>query len=529
MRAIRLVILVGMWICSMSVVWADGMPIAPPSLMRFFAEQTQIALIEVKRDKTVTVDLFISLQDSSGKSNQLYHLLPLQTVPQDFRVVEKTLPQFKEQKLSGIDAKFRESVEQKEAQKRSSYNSFITGSLLAGPVALYISGPVWQQQHRPNNIIGDEAYGGMPHQGAPGALGPMPVLTATTTHAVAQVYAALKPEEIARLTQTATLPEAVNAALRQYAGRPFALMKLQTIPSPPRKTGEQLRAEFETGWKEARRTQQRFDIERFQRREEPQPGLHISFSQPMQKTAAGNEYIYPLGTGQGWAKPIPETRIYVWAEEDLPVAVNYPEIISKKVTDWHFYQAMARSSTTKFACNGRQLQSATYNNSNAKEDVRIVLKERGPNMFAAERRRWWAGFVGMPVLGLGLWLGAFWLVTIWYGYRKEKGYWRTLGEGWLTLQMVLLPLTGITWLVSGPMRLHGIFRYIGLSDDMANQLVPFLALLLCLLAVGYIYLLVRILAKPQWRGLLGWSLVASLLAAIIYLPVSWKILAGLGG
>ena len=59
------------------VALGDGMAIVPPQLRPLLAEQMQLAVVDVRPDNTVEVDLFISLNDTSGQSHEVPFLLPL--------------------------------------------------------------------------------------------------------------------------------------------------------------------------------------------------------------------------------------------------------------------------------------------------------------------------------------------------------------------------------------------------------------------------------------------------------------------
>lgn len=85
---------------------ADGMLLVPGEMLRHFAEQSQIAVVEVRPDETVHVDLFISLLDTSGESHEVHFLLPLQTMPGEFGAEELSVWEFRRSRIDRLDTVF---------------------------------------------------------------------------------------------------------------------------------------------------------------------------------------------------------------------------------------------------------------------------------------------------------------------------------------------------------------------------------------------------------------------------------------
>jgi hypothetical protein len=428
MRGLRFVFSTLLMALAAISVRADGMLIAPSETLRHFSEQTQVAVIDIRSDKTAQVNLFISLMDTSGKSHEVYHFLPLQTLPKKFEVKEETLADAEEQLTEQFYQMYDDAWREQRQVKKDLSSARMYGALCGGLGALAVFGI---PDRRPKYFAAGLSQKSAGDFGA-GIAAPRPAISVQTTHSRTDVYKALKPEEIGALTKTANLPDKVNQTLRQYAGRPFALLRLQTLPrkaKPPKESDPEGIAGLE-----------------------PQPGLKLTFAQEMKEKNGEYVYDYPLGTGQGWANPIPATRIFVTAAEKLPLAIQFPDREypdSPALKDKGFnHSAFALA----VAFNGRQMHFAQYQNSNEKRDVTIALRQTGGSKIIALHK--WVPYklafiwIAFPLLALALWLGTIRLFMHSDSYAKEKGFFRAAWRRGVGSSMLLLILLEVAFVVS---------------------------------------------------------------------------------
>jgi len=103
------IIVVTGWLLSFpSPALADGGPIlSDPELWAVMKEGQQTAVVTLKGNKTVTVDLFVSLLDSSEQSHEVVFFIPLGTNPTDFSVIEKMSLDFDEKLTEELDEALR--------------------------------------------------------------------------------------------------------------------------------------------------------------------------------------------------------------------------------------------------------------------------------------------------------------------------------------------------------------------------------------------------------------------------------------
>jgi len=488
--AVLLAMAVLAWACG--AARGDGVVLLPSQALQRIAEQTQLAVVEVKPDRTVGVDLFISLLDESGESHEVPFLLPLQTMPEAFGVQEQTLAEFEERRVEPLKEVLDRGAREDEAWANRAWAACGGGAVLCGPCAVMLVAI-------PSAII-------MPVYNRAGVSGSVlriePALSAATEHARAEVYPALKPEEMAALAETAALPAVVAKTLEQYAGRPFALVRLHTSPPP---------AEVSSG--------DRVPAEKH-------PGLCFAFTQGMVEKDGVSRYDYPLGTGQGWEQAIPLSRVYVVAPEDFLLDVGFPP------GKWGRRQIAQ-------AAGGRQVHVATWYDENPREDVEIGFRGRGRSSFMIERanRRRLVGVLGVvfPVAGLLAWVALF-AAMVWPDeHAKSLGFWRALWRSWLTAQMACFVAVAIAiamLLVVGA----GICvtRDLG-SSVMADGGLPVWTILGLLAGAAALIVVAildyRILAARDRaaRGFVWLSAAVAVFAAVVYLGASCAVLLALFG
>lgn len=494
--ALLLLMLAGTQAC------ADGRLIVPSAMLGRFFEQAQVAVVEVKADKTATVDLFISLHDTSGKQHTVYHFLPLQTLPKAMKVTESTLGDFRQSKLSPLDRIYTTAAGRREELQKTINSSCLLGSVFGGPGTLALIGSFSVGGHR-GMLASADAMGQI--------AAPQATLSVTTKHSRIDVYRSLNLAEVTALTKVADVPSSVGKTLRQYAGKPFALMTLKTIPSQV--TSQKVE------WVNPR--------EAFAR----QPGLHISFAQALITRGADYRYDYPLGTGQGWTNPIPLTQVYVTAADSLPLHVRFPgqKTWTKSLPKAAF--TVLGGATLGAAADGKQVMLAQYDNSNEKNDITITLASQGESEFAAEQRmmrlKLVVPWILFPLLGCSVWLGSMALVGRKDSYLQTVGFHGAFWRGWLGMTVLLFPLFMIfavwdQWYVMADpswasSRLWVLtFRELGVPPGVW----PILVILLGIFSLIPMWWVARLLAR-KWTGkFLAKVTGAMILSGVVYTMIS---------
>lgn len=481
------------------VARGDGMFVLPSDSLKHFTEQTQLAVVEVRSDRTVSVDLFISLLSSSQRAEEAPFLLPLQTMPGEFAIDETTLADFREAHLDRLHKVLDKAARLEESADKTPRRMFGTCSLLAGPCAAAVGVGVF--------MVTDLRQ----HMGEEASLGAVaPALSVATEHARADVYPALKEQELATLAGMSGLPDLIAKALKGYVGRPFALVRLRMEPPPRARAKESGVAP------------------------KHHPGVHFRFTQRTVKAKAPPGeiepgypvYDYPLGTGSGWQHPIPETRVYVTAGYEVGIDVTFPPY-QRFSSGGHAYQM--HPYVDSGAARGRQVLVATYEDAKPDKDVRIEVlpphrypwglasREKGLRMRVVTAR------IAFPALALFAWLVAFFAV-VWHDpHAKSKGLWGAMWRSWAAAQaMLLLPL--------------GAIAVLGLSVESIGDLLwegtlgplalwPSLAIVLA--ATAIVTLAVTRFVAPAGRGFLWRSAAASLIGAAVYVGAGCGVLISL--
>lgn len=436
MKYCRLLLTLLLLLFAISALCADGMLLVPSHVLGSFSEQAQVAVVEMKPEGTVKVNLFITLHDSSGKSNEIYYLLPLQTMPDDFHMEETQQGDYLKQYVTPLDKIVFRAHKYAADAKKTILNSYDASAFLAGPVAF---AGRWLKMLRDSRFSG-LVYGGLAGEIGGGGSGSLvaPTLTIETDHVRAQLYPALDEEKLAALAQMPSLPPIAQKGVAGYRGGPFALVRMHTIPRPKEEPSEarpiwSIRAET--------------------------PGVHFSFSQKLLAEGGTGYYNYPLATGQGWAKPIPLTQVCVVAPDTLNLEVNFPGAgLRERKVEW-ITDGIPRDERLACAADGRQVHMVTYVKSNATKDIKIVLHNEGQNALMAEvakmRRNSGLAPVAFSLLGILSWLATFWLVARHSEYVRQRGKLRAFAFGWL---MVVLPMILIGLLVTLCYFIDGLFN-----------------------------------------------------------------------
>jgi hypothetical protein len=360
---------------------ADGGPVlSDPELWAQLEEGQQTAVVTLKSDNTVDVDLFVSLLDSSGESHEVVFFVPLGTDPTDFSVREKTSLAFDEELIKGLDEALRREAERK---------TNVWLSLL--PPTLLTNGGWMLALCLPLLLSGCVGF-------AP------PEETYETDSSRVDIYGLDEDTDLEALINTTGLDPSVQETLSRLTGQRIAIVTLQTQPPLP--------GDGDDGWYEPT----------------GQPGIHLAWTTALVPQSDSVAYSYPLGTGSSWAHPIGLTRIYVVAPPGIDFTAEYPRLGA----DYSGYSGLARGpfylfdqprpriidhyDTPAYAVDEAwgdfgHIWRATYTQSNSAEDVVVSLA--APGGFLTTVRRSLRGWGPVPTILLGLLVALLLWVVAW--------------------------------------------------------------------------------------------------------------------
>jgi len=373
-------IIVSLLLSLPSAVIADGGPVlSDPELWAQLEEGQQTAVVTLKSDDTVDVDLFVSLLDNSGESHEVVFFVPLGTDAADFSVVEKTSLDFDEELIEEFDWALREEAE----RERNVLLSLLAPTLLTnGGWMLVLCFPLFLS----------------------GCAGMYPDETYETESSRVDICGLDEETDLEALINTTGLDPSVQETLSRLTGQRIAVVTLQTQP-PVSGDGDDYWYE-PTG----------------------QPGIHLAWTTALVPQSDSVAYSYPLGTGSSWAHPIELTRIYVVAPPGIDFTAEYPRLGA----DYSGYSGLARGplylfdqprpriidhyDTPAYAVDEAwgdfgHIWRATYTQSNSAEDVVISLAAAGG--FLTTLRRSLRGWGMMATIPLGLLVAILLWVVAW--------------------------------------------------------------------------------------------------------------------
>lgn len=363
-------IIASLLLCFPSPAIADGGPVlSDPELWAQLEEGQQTAVVTLKSDNTVDVDLFVSLLDNSGESHEVVFFVPLGTDAADFSVVEKTSLDFDYELIQELDYALREEAE----SKTNIWLSLVPPALLTNGGWLLAIGLPLLLSGCAGTPSGDETY--------------------ETESSRVDIYGLDEDTDLEALINTTGLDPSVQETLSRLTGQRIAIVTLQTQPP--------LSGEDDYGWYEPT----------------GQPGIHLAWTTALVAQSDSVAYSYPLGTGSSWAHPIGLTRIYVVAPPDIDFTAEYPRLGA----DYSGYSGLARGpfylfdqprpriidhyETPAYAVDEAwgdfgHVWRATYTQSNSAEDVVISLTPPGGGLTTVRRSLARLGIVPIVLLGL---------------------------------------------------------------------------------------------------------------------------------
>jgi hypothetical protein len=379
-------IIASLLLCLPSPAVADGGPVlSDPQLWAQLEEGQQTAVVTLKEDNTVNVDLFVSLLDNSGESHEVVFFVPLGADPTGFNVTEKTSLDFDNELIDELDVALRREAESKTNIWLSVLSPILLtngGWLLAIGLPLLLSG-------------------------CGGAGGLLPEESFETDSSQIDIYGLDEDTDLEALINTTGLDPSVQETLSRLTGQRIAIVTLQT--QPPVSSEDGYYSWEPTG----------------------QPGIHLTWSTPLVAQSDSVAYSYPLGTGSSWAHPIGLTRIYVVAPPGMDFTAEYPRLGAdysgySGLDGGAFYlfhlfdqprpRIIDHYDTPAYAVDEARgdfghIWRATYTQSNSAEDVVISLGTPGGALAAV--RRSLAGWGTVPIVLLGLLIALLLWVMAW--------------------------------------------------------------------------------------------------------------------
>jgi hypothetical protein len=377
-------IIVSLLLSFTSPAVADGGPfIKDAEIWAQLEEGQQTAVVAIKDDNTVDVDLFVSMMDNSGQSHEVVFFVPLGTAPMGFQVIEKTSLDFDDELIEELDEALR-----REAQsKRDVFVSLFSATLLTNGGWLMVL-------CLPLLLSGCTGY-------AP------PEETYETDSSRVDIYGLDEDSDLEALINTTGLDPSVHETLSRLRGQRIAIVTLQT--QPPLLTDDESNLYQPTG----------------------QPGIHLAWTTELTSQSGSATYSYPLGTGSSWAHPIELTRIYVVATTNTDFTVQYPRLGAdysgySGYLDFPFIlfnpfyppkpRIMDHYDTPAYAVDetrgdfGR-IWRVTYTQSNSAED--IVISMGTSSGFLTAVRRSLLGWGLLPTILLGFLIALVLWVAVW--------------------------------------------------------------------------------------------------------------------
>jgi hypothetical protein len=494
--------------------WAGGIVVAPAEVLQHISMQDQLAVVEVRGDHTVSVKLFISLYDDTGKPRRITYLLPLQSKPQkgDFSVCATTLDQFGREVLAPSDAIYYGAQgELKYLQKEMRWR-YELGAILGGPGALVIAKP-WhtiREMDIESTKLDAAGVNSLEYTTAPPAWQwPRPADKYSRV-----MYPVIEPYTLYS-TATPGSPVFGSEVVRRFADKPFALVQLLLLlPAEKQK------------------------ITSVDNGPGPVPGLQISFQQRMIAEGDDFVYTYPLATGKDWQQAIGQTHIYVTAVEKLPLQVIAP-IYTRMGKGVKEFPEVDMQPSVK---GGQQVYAVTIDWAKPAYDIKVRLSQQGerPPAESIEKRKGLLGLAGGGFLTLAavLWLSMFVLFVRTDALARRIGIANALWRGWLgsTLLCIFIYLV---WYLAG--YVWGAVRFIvapapwqaTIGTWVGEGILLLLLAVVLVLLVWLVYRAVHRFIAPELRVLIWKASAAGLVAGVLYAVIGNALVnmynAGLGG
>lgn len=329
-----------------------GAWVAESETWQELSETRQIAIITIIDSQTARIDLFVSLEDKTGESNDLQLFVPLGKNTRDFTAVPATYDEVSQ--LTGLlDA----ALDEGEVYLHETRKAFLWGTYaLNGPFSV----PFVLSKLFSTNNEGRAAYiesSTLPEE----AEGVIATAVAYETGSSSVDVNSVNPDtSVDALLETTAPNPRVDKTLERYRDQPVAVIGIKTNTALEPGTGI--------------------------------PGLHLSWLAEITYDNGAGSFSYPLGTGSAWANPIEETRVYIVAPENVSFDAAYPELGEDlsgfewdlndrgvwKINVYREQPAFAVESASGYTGEDPQMYKilrVTYLDSNSAEDIVITVSD----------------------------------------------------------------------------------------------------------------------------------------------------------
>jgi hypothetical protein len=254
---------------------ADGGLVIPSALWENMEEEKQIAVINIRGMNTADVDLFISLLDNTGESNEITFFVPLSRHSGKFGLTEESFSDFTHEETWRFDMRIGRELN----RTNGIATTLFAVNLMTNGVWLT---PLWL----PLILTGC-------------ADSIVPVATYETESSTVSIYDVEDNTDIDELILTTGLDQSVKDTLTRLRGQRIAVVTMRTQAT---ETGDEVEGAL---------------IE--------ERGLHLSWRVELDYDGSEYSYAYPLGTGAAWATPIKLTQVYIVTDNNIDFSVQYPE------------------------------------------------------------------------------------------------------------------------------------------------------------------------------------------------------------
>ncbi len=334
-----------LWLCC-GVAPADGLYFSKrPVILQQTDQLAVIDLTETRAD----VAMYIAI-DGIPAGEEITYILPFWYPPKDFRLDEMTAEDFRMGYAVPAFAKVQ--------RMNTVASGRVSDALATAALTLGIGNlPRW------------DGFGGTRKASttaAPAAAGRLqPYVVQETPHARAELYRIGKTD-LQQLIAQSGLPAKYLEPLKQYTTPHFAVMRL--IGPAKRKSGATAAIPGATAATPGATAATPGATA-------ATPGICYRFSHPLAKPG---EYLYPLGTGASWPKPITVTEVYLTCADDRYLAVKAPKLPAYRwsaARHYDFIEEPFMSSALETAARPSAWHVA-YFHSNPSEDIRATLHPR---------------------------------------------------------------------------------------------------------------------------------------------------------
>lgn len=387
-------------------VQADGGLVIPSALWAQLEEEKQIAVITIGDENTADVDLFISLLDNTGESNEITFFVPLGNRAVDFSLDEESYSDFTRYGTWPLDVR----ISRNQSREKGIVMTLFAVNLMTNGVWLT---PLWL----PLILTGC-------------ADTITPVGTYETKSSTVNIYDVEEGTDIDELIRISGLDQSVRDTLLRLKGQQIAVVTMRTQSTEPGNIVDGA--------------------------EVNERGIHLAWTANLDNDDSGYHYSYPLGTGAAWATPIKLTQVYIVSPRGIDFSVQYPEwgsdlsgyeggsIFSGGTPRIYNHSDLPAFAIDDIRDETGRIWHITYTQSNFADDIIVTTKPQSwcSSIYADFNR---AGVV--LTFFIGLILALLFHILAWellmprlLGQRDNKTPLWKIYVGWLGMNVLFLPV-----------------------------------------------------------------------------------------